>query len=55
MIIHLTQKFLIIHKNPLVNAESQTTIKMQKTGLPITGLLLAILALFGGLASSKRK
>jgi hypothetical protein len=42
-------------KNPLVNAESQTTIKMQTTGLPLAGLIIAILALFGGLASSKRK
>lgn len=40
-------------KNPLVNAVS--SIRMQKTGLPIIGLILAILVLFGGLASSKRK
>jgi len=36
-----------------VNAGS--TIGMQKTGIPIAGLILAILALIGGLASSKRK
>lgn len=42
-------------KDPLVNAVSSTTIEMQKTGLPIAGLILAILALIGGLASSKRK
>jgi hypothetical protein len=42
-------------KNPLVNAESTTSIGMQKTGLPIAGLIIAIIALFGGLASSKRK
>ena len=40
-------------KNPLVNAESTTG--MQKTGSPVAGLILAILALFGGLAISKRK
>jgi hypothetical protein len=43
-----------------VNAASQIgytgkTIGMQETGLPLTGLVLAILALFGGLISSKRK
>jgi len=37
-----------------VNAASNT-VGMQKTGTPIAGLVLAILALFGGLASSKRK
>lgn len=37
-----------------VKAASKT-IGMQKTGLPIAGLILAILALFGGLATSKRK
>jgi autotransporter family porin len=37
-----------------VNVEGKT-IGMQKTGLPIAGLIIAILALFGGLASTKRK
>ena len=37
-----------------VNVEGKT-IGMQKTGLPIAGLIIAILALFGGLAISKRK
>lgn len=31
------------------------TVRMQNTGLPIAGLILAILAVFGGLVSSKRK
>ena len=37
-----------------VNVEGKT-IGMQETGTPIACLILAILALFGGLASSKRK
>ncbi len=37
-----------------VKAASKT-IPMQKTGLPIAGLILAILAVLGGLATSKRK
>ena len=37
-----------------VNVEGKT-IGMQKTGTPITCLIIAILALIGGLASSKRK
>ena len=37
-----------------VNVEGKT-IGMQETGTPITCLIIAILALFGGLASSKRK
>jgi uncharacterized repeat protein (TIGR01451 family) len=37
-----------------VNAASNT-VGMQKTGMPIAGLILALLALFGGLATSKRK
>ena len=37
-----------------VNVEGKT-IGMQKTGIPIACLIIAILALFGGLASSKRK
>jgi predicted outer membrane repeat protein len=37
-----------------VNAASKT-IPMRDTGLPISGLILAILAVFGGLAASKRK
>jgi len=45
--------------NSTVNAATETTTKrtigMQKTGLPIAGLMLAILAVFGGLATSKRK
>ncbi len=37
-----------------VNVEGKT-IGMQKTGLPVAGLILTILALIGGLAISKRK
>lgn len=37
-----------------VKAASKT-IPLQNTGLPITGLILAILAVFSGLATSKRK
>ena len=37
-----------------VNVEGKT-IGMQKTGTPITCLIIAILAIIGGLASSKRK
>jgi len=39
---------------PTANAASNT-VGMQETGLPIAGLILAALALFGGLATSKRK
>jgi len=39
---------------PVANAASNT-VGMQETGLPIAGLVLAVLALFGGLATSKRK
>lgn len=39
--------------NPSVNAAG--TIGLQETGLPAAGLFLAVLALFAGLASSKRK
>ena len=35
--------------------QAGTTIEMQKTGIPVAGLILAILVLLGGLASSKRK
>ncbi len=41
-----------------VNAATKVgakTIPLQETGLPIAGLVLAILAVFGGLATSKRK
>jgi len=38
---------------PEVNAAD--TVGMQETGIPLAGLVLAILALFGGLAGSKRK
>jgi len=43
-----------------INAVSEVkaaskTIPMHSTGLPISGLILAILAVFGGLATSKRK
>jgi len=45
--------------NSTVNAATETTTErtlgMQKTGLPIAGLILAILAVFGGLSTSKRK
>ena len=37
-----------------VNVEGKT-IGMQKTGTPITCLIIAILAIIGGIASSKRK
>lgn len=44
---------------PVVNSESKitktTTIRMQETGIPLAGLVLAILAVFAGLATSKRK
>lgn len=38
-----------------VNAATEKTVGMQKTGLPLAGLILAVLALFSGLATSKRK
>ncbi|MGZ7067692.1 MAG: right-handed parallel beta-helix repeat-containing protein, partial [Methanobacterium sp.] len=41
-------------KESSVNAASKT-IGMQETGLPVAGLILAILALLGGVASLKRK
>ncbi|MGF7119244.1 hypothetical protein J2749_002257 [Methanobacterium oryzae] len=45
---------------PEANAATNTTnttstVGMQETGIPLVGLILAILALFGGLATSKRK
>lgn len=40
-------------KSNTVNAASKT-IPLQKTGLPLAGLVLAILAVFGGLATSKK-
>lgn len=42
---------------PVVNAASNTsnTVGMQETGVPFVGLILAILAVFGGLLRSKRK
>ena len=40
--------------NTKLNAET-TTIPMQHTGLPIAGLILAILAVIGGSISSRRK
>lgn len=41
---------------PTVNAVTNTegTVGMQETGMPITGLILAVLTLFGGLIVSKR-
>ena len=43
--------------NTLVNAATVTTktIGMQKTGIPLPGLVLAILAVFGGLVAPRRK
>ena len=43
-------------QNPTVNAASETinTVGMQETGIPIVGLILAVLILFGGLITSKR-
>lgn len=38
-----------------VNAATEETVSMQQTGLPIVGLIIAVLVLFGGLVSSKRK
>lgn len=37
------------------NIVNAATVGMQKTGIPIAGLILAFLMLFGGLANSKRK
>ncbi len=45
---------LTINTVEAANAASKT-IRMQNTGLPIAGLILAILALFSGLATSRRK
>ena len=44
----------------VVNAQENNSVKaatvgMQETGIPITGLILAILAVFGGLLAPKRK
>ena len=45
---------ITINAIPEVKAASKT-IPLQKTGLPLSGLILAILAVLGGLATSKRK
>ena len=39
---------------PTANAASKT-VEMQETGLPVAGLILAVLAVFGGLFAPKRK
>ena len=48
---------ITINAKEAANAASKTTktIKMQSTGIPLNYLILAILALFGGLMSLKRK
>jgi uncharacterized repeat protein (TIGR01451 family) len=48
---------LLINAAEAANAASKTTktVGMQNTGLPIAGLILAILAVFGGLVLQKRK
>lgn len=50
-------QFITINAVEPVKAKSSTTktIGMQKTGLPIAGLILALLALFGGLLITRRK
>lgn len=45
---------IIINAKETANAASKT-IRMQNTGLPVAGLILAILAVFGGLLVPKRK
>lgn len=45
---------ITINAKETANAASKT-IKMQNTGLPVAGLILAILAVFGGLLVPKRK
>ena len=48
---------ITINAVPKINATNNTTktIPMQDTGLPITGLILAILAVIGGIVSTKNK
>ena len=40
---------------PITTLKSANTIPMQHTGLPVAGLILAILSVFGGLVMSRRK
>lgn len=41
--------------NPIKVVKADKTLKMEETGLTLSGLILAILAVLGGLASAKRK
>jgi len=55
-----TSSVLVNVQQPVVpeaNAASSTsrTVGMQETGLPLAGLVLAVLAVFGGLVMPKRK
>lgn len=43
------------NESTTVYAATENTVEMQETGLPIAGLGLAVLALFGGLSISNRK
>ncbi|MDY9923177.1 hypothetical protein [Methanobacterium sp.] len=46
---------LTINAQPQVNAATTNTVRMQKTGTPLAGIVLAILMVLGGFICTQKK